>query len=69
MTITTIALAITGVFGGGEGRGGSSSKNEEVLNKWLNRLIDALKRLAGNTVEALPAIVRSVAGAILSFFL
>ena len=33
MTITTIAVAITGVFGGEEGGGGSSSKNEKVLNK------------------------------------
>ena len=33
---------------------------------WLNRLADALKRLAGKAIEALPAIVGSVVGAILS---
>ena len=38
------------------------------LSKLLNRLADALKILAGKAVEALPAIVRSVVGAILSFF-
>ena len=38
-----------------------------VLKKWLNRLVDALKRLAEKAVEALPAIVGSVVGATLSF--
>ena len=33
----------------------------------VDRLADALKRLAGKAVEALPAIVGSVVGAILSF--
>ena len=37
------------------------------MKKWLDRLADALKRLAGKSVEALPAIVGSVVGAILSF--
>ena len=37
------------------------------MKKWLDRLADALKRLAVITTEALPAIVGSVAGAILSF--
>ena len=37
------------------------------LKKWLDRLANALKRLAGKTVEALPAIMRSVLDAILSF--
>ena len=55
-------LAITGVFGGGGGEG-SPSKDEG----WLDRLADALKRLAGKAVEALPAIVRSLVAAILSF--
>ena len=35
--------------------------------KWLDRLADALKRLAGKAVESLPAIVGSVVGAILTF--
>ena len=67
MTISTIALAITGVFGGGAGTGGSQPKDEAVLKKWLGRLSDALRRLAAKAIEVLPAIVRSVVGAILSF--
>ena len=35
--------------------------------KWLDRFADALKRLAGKAVEALPATVGSVVCAILSF--
>ena len=68
MTISTIVLAITGVFGGvGGGAGGSLPKDEGALKKWLYSLADALKRLAGKVVKALPTIVGSVAGAILSF--
>ena len=68
MTISTIALVITGAFGGGTGgTGGSPPKDEGILKKWLDRLADALKRLAGKAVEALPAIVGSAVGAILSF--
>ena len=67
MTISTIVLAITGAFGGGRGSGGSPPKDEGVFQKWLDRLADALKRLAGKTVEALPATVGSVVGATLSF--
>ena len=68
MTIPTIALAITGVFGGGSGGTGSPpSKDEGVLKKWLDMLPNALKRLAGKAVEALPAIIGSAVGAILSF--
>ena len=68
MTISAIVLAITSVFGEDGGTGGSPSKDEGVLKKWLDRLADALKRLVGKAVEALPVIVRSVVGAILSFF-
>ena len=68
MTISMIVLAVIGIFGGGgRGTGGSPSKDEGVLRKWLERLADALKRLAGKTVEVLPAIVGSIVGAILSF--
>ena len=67
MTISTIALAITGAFGGGRGTGGSSPKDKGVFKKWLDRLAYELKRLARKAVEALPAIVGSVVGAILSF--
>ena len=45
-----------------------SPKDEQALKKRLNKLADALKRLAGNTVEAFSAIVESVIGALLSFF-
>ena len=68
MTISTIVLAITGVFGGIGGEvGGSPPKDKGILKKWLGRLADALKRLAGKVVEALPGIVGSVDSAILSF--
>ena len=57
MTISTIVLAITGVFGGIGGEvGGSPSKDKGILKKWL-----------GKVVEALPGIVGSVDSAILSF--
>ena len=65
MTIATIVLAITGVFGGGRGgTGGSPPKDKEGL---LGRLADAFKRLAGKAVEELPAIIGSVVGAISNF--
>ena len=68
MTISTIVLVITGVLGGvGRGTGGSPPKDKGVLKKWLDRLANALKRLAGKVVEALSAIVGIVVGAILSF--
>ena len=69
MTIATIVLAITGVFGGGSGgTRGTPSKDKGTLKKWLDRLADALKRLAGKVAEAFPTITGSVIGAILSFF-
>ena len=53
ITIVSI-LAITGVFGGGStGAGVPPSKDKGTLQKWLDRLADALKRLAGKAVEAL----------------
>ena len=67
MTISTIVLAIAGAFGGSGGTGGSTPKDEGILKIWLDRLADALKRLAEKVVEELPAIVGSVVGAILSF--
>ena len=68
MTIATIVLTITGVSGGGGGARGSPSKDTEILKKGLDRLADALKRLAGKAAEALSAIAGSVVGAILIFF-
>ena len=70
MTISTISLATVGAFGAEneEEEEEVLPKDEETLNNWLNRLANALKRLAGKAVEALSAIVRSVVGAILSLF-
>ena len=72
MTSSTIVLAITGALIGGGGwlaggRASPSKDKEGSLKKWLDRLVDALRRLAGKAVEALPAIVESVVGAVLSF--
>ena len=67
MLISTIVLAVTG----GRGAPGSLPKDEGEFRKWLkkqlNRLANALKRLAGKAVAALPGIIGSVVGAILSF--
>ena len=69
MTISTIVLAITGIFerGGGAGDSAFAPKDKKALKKWLNRLADALKKLAGNTIEALPATAGSVFGVIFNF--
>ena len=67
MTISTIVVAITDVFGEGGGVGGFPPKDEKVLNKWLNRLADGLKVLAGKDVKALPVVVGSAVGDILRF--
>ena len=64
--IATIILSAIGDFGGSGGTGGSPSKDKGTLKKWLDRLADALKRLAGKAAEALRAIIGSVVGAILS---
>ena len=67
MIISTIILAVTG----GGGVSGSPPKDEGEFRKWLkkqlNRLANALKRLAGKAVAALPSIIGSVVGVILSF--
>ena len=54
MIISTIILTITG-FGGGSG--GSPPKDEGALKKWLDRLADVLKKLAGKVVEKLSDIM------------
>ena len=54
INISTIVLAITGVFGGaGEDPAafGSSSPKDRILKKWLNKLGEALKRLARKAFE------------------
>ena len=46
MTFSTIVLTVTDVFGGGGSPAASGSpKDEGTLNKWMNRLADALKDL------------------------
>ena len=68
VTILTIVFGSAGVFGiGPAGSGSSPPKDEGTLKKLLNRVVDALKRLAGKAFEALLAIVASVVGAILGF--
>ena len=67
MNIATIVLTITCAFGGGGGTGGPPSKDRRTLKKWLERLADSLKRIAGKAAGALPAIIESVVGAALSF--
>ena len=68
LAISTIVLAFTDVFRGSEGDGGGSpAKNERVPKKWLDRLADALKRLARKAAEALRVAVGSVVVIILSF--
>ena len=68
MIISTIILAVTGE---GSGAPGSPPKGKGEFRKWikkqLNRLTNALKRLAGKAVAALAGIIGSVAGAISSF--
>ena len=66
MTIATIVLVITR-GGGSGGAGGPPSKDKGTLKKWLDRLPETLKRVAEKAGEALPAIVGSIVGAILSF--
>ena len=68
MTNSAIVLAITGVFGGDSGGAGTPpSKDKGTLKKWLDRLTDALKRLARKAAKVLPAIAGSAVGAILNF--
>ena len=66
MTVSTIALAVTAALGGGKPYFSSNYK-EGALKKWFDRLADALKRLAGKAVAALPAIVGIVVDVVLSF--
>ena len=70
MTISTIALATTDVFGGGGNSSVSDSfspKDNGTLKKWLNKPANPLKRLAGKTFESLPAIVGSIVRVSLRF--
>ena len=64
MTISTIPLAITGVFGGGSGGTEGSPPKDKW---WLYRLADALKGLAEKSVEELTAIIDSVCWCHLKF--
>ena len=50
MTISTIVVYITRVFGGGGGAGGSPPKDQGVLKKLSDKLADALKTLVGKAM-------------------
>ena len=67
MIISTIVVSLTG----GGGSGAAPPKDKNKLVEWfkdkLKRLSDALKRLAGKAVAALPGIIGSVFGAVLNF--
>ena len=67
MIISTIVISLTGR----SGEGATPPKDKNKLVEWskdkLKRLSDALKRLAGKAVRALPGIVESVFGAVLNF--
>ena len=67
VTIATIVLAITCVFGGGSRGTGGTPSDKGTLKKLLGRLAEAIKRLTGKGAKALPAVIGSVVGAILSF--
>ena len=70
MTVPTIIIAITGVFGEGGSpitSGTSPAKDQEALKKWSSSLTEALKKLAGKAVDVLSAFVGNVAGAVLKF--
>ena len=71
MIISTIVLAVTGGGGGGGSGGSTPPKDTNKFKEWikdkLERLADALKRLAGKAVAALPGLIGSVIGAILNF--
>ena len=70
MIISTIVVSLTG-GGGAASSGGPTPKDNNKLVEWfkdkLKRLSNALKRLAGKAVGALPGIIGSIFGAILNF--
>lgn len=74
MIISTIVVAITGGSSGG-GTGGNASdkppKDKNKLKKWvkdvLQRLANALKRLAEKAAAAFPGIIGSVIGVVLNY--
>ena len=65
MIISTIVVSLTG--GGGSEAAPPKNKLVEWFKDKLKRLSDALKRLAGKAVAALPGIIGSVFGAVLNF--
>ena len=71
MIISTIVVSLTGGGGAASSGGGPTPKDNNKLVEWfkdkLKRLSNALKRLAGKAVGALPGIIGSIFGAILNF--
>ena len=68
MIISPIAVSLTG--GGSGGGAASPTKDKNKLVEWfkdkLKRLSDALKRLVGKAVAALPGIIGSIFKAFLN---
>ena len=70
MIISTIVVSLTGGVGAASS-GGPPPKDNNKLIEWfkdkLKRLSNALKRLAGKALAALPGIIGSIFGTILNF--
>ena len=67
MISSTIVVSLTGGSWGGAAPPKDITKLVEWFKDKLKRLSNALKRLAGKGVGALPGIIRSVFGAVLNF--
>ena len=64
MTISAIVLGITGVFGGGQGTGGPSSKDKRTLKKkgysgWQMHLKGSKERLLKDCLPSWEALLVS----------
>ena len=68
MIITTIIVSLTGGSSGGRS---APPKDKNKLVEWfkdkLKRLSNALKRLGGKAIAALPGMMGSIFGAVLNF--
>ena len=73
LIISTIVVALTGTSSASASASGKTPppKDENKLKKWvknvLQRLANALSRLAGKAAAALPGIIGSVIGAVLNY--
>lgn len=70
LTISEVAHAIRGIFGGGGGLtvfGSFPAKDKRALKNWFKKLPEALKTIAGKAVEAFSTIIGSVFDSIFLF--